>query len=240
MIGRVLNSLLKPFDRRVVRIEQAPPSGSLEKKKADYYWEKQQYLERSEFKYVLWIDRVYQQVREVPGHVVELGVAYGRNAILFSHLFRMHAEEDVRKYVGFDTFDGYNETSLEQERNLSDTAWKDNSKQRVEDRLKMAKVASSCTLVAGDIMKTVPEFTQSQPNLRIALLYVDCNAYDPALFGMESLLSYMSPGGIICIDEKKQGGETRALIEFCEKHGFEFRRDASPFSIPAYTRISKS
>ena len=45
----------------------------------------------------------------------------------------------------------------------------------------------------------------------------------------------MSPGGVICIDEKKQGGETKALIEFCKKHDLRFMKDSTPFSIPAYT-----
>jgi len=47
----------------------------------------------------------------------------------------------------------------------------------------------------------------------------------------------MAPGGVICKDEKMQGGETKALTEFCRKYGLEYRKDAGPFSIPAYTRL---
>lgn len=225
MIGEFVNACLAPFSLQLSRVN------------ADTYWMRQQYLESREFKYVLWIDRIYDQIREVPGHIVELGVAYGRNAILFSHLARMYGEDDVRKYYGFDTFSGYNAQSLQNNAKLSADAWNDNSKAKVEGRLKRAGVDQNCSLVAGDILHTLPDFLSRSPDLRVAILYVDCNAYEPAIFGMETLLPFMSPRGIVCIDEKQQGGETRALIEFCQKHDFEFRRDRSPFAIPAYTRV---
>jgi len=47
----------------------------------------------------------------------------------------------------------------------------------------------------------------------------------------------MSPGGIICIDEKKQGGETKVLLEFCNKYNLKFMKDSSSFSVPAYTMV---
>jgi hypothetical protein len=55
---------------------------------------------------------------------------------------------------------------------------------------------------------------------------------------MELLKPFMSPGGIICIDEKMQSGETKAFIKFCRKYNLKYREDDSPFSIPAYKRIS--
>lgn len=237
MIGTVINKLLKPLSLRLVKIQPAASASEKVGRRSDRYWDKQQYLEKTEFKYILWLDRLYDQIGEVPGHIVELGVAYGRNAILFSHMMRMRSEEDVRKYYGFDTFAGYSESSLEGNTNLSEHAWKNNSKEQVEERLKRAGVANSCQLFEGDILKTVPAFTDENPHLRIALLYIDCNAYEPAIFALEALRPFMTPGGIICLDEKKQGGETKALIEFCEKHGLRFQRDSSPFSIPAYTRM---
>ena len=51
------------------------------------------------------------------------------------------------------------------------------------------------------------------------------------------LKDFMSPGGVICIDEKRQGGETKALIKFCEDNNLKYIKDATPFSIPAYTVI---
>ena len=75
-------------------------------------------------------------------------------------------------------------------------------------------------------------------NFQAAMLYIDCNAYEPALHAMELFKPFMAPGGLICIDEKMQGGETKALTEFCRKYKLEYRKDDTPFSIPAYTRLS--
>lgn len=225
---KTVNSLLRNFGLELKKTSSKP---------ARDYWSEQKYLEKSEFKYVLWIDRVFQKIATVPGHIVELGVAYGRNTILFSHLIHMHNQEDVRNYYGFDTFDGYTENDLKTDKRLSQGAWKSISMEKVEERIQKAGNFKNYKLIKGDLLVTLPKFLEQNLNFRAALLYVDCNAYKPALEGMEIMKDFMSPGGIICIDEKKQGGETKALIEFCKKHNLDFVRDNSPFSMPAYTKI---
>lgn len=212
--------------------------------KRNAFYHDDKYLDKAEFKYVLWLDRVYSKIQTVPGHIVELGVANGRNTLLFGNLIHMNGDEQVRRYFGFDTFSGYTSDDMKTSKWLSTSSWKDISYKFVKKRIDNAGFQNTCFLTEGDLKKTLPEFIASgasgftPDNLRIALLYVDCNAYTAALTGMEVLKNYMSPGGIICIDEKQQGGETKALIEFCEKHGFEFRKDASPFAIPAYTVVN--
>lgn len=195
------------------------------------------YLDRAEFRYILWLDRIYEKIRRVPGHVVELGVARGRNAIVFSHLISMNGEDEVRKYFGFDTFQGYTEADIELDPHLRRDQWKDNSRALVEARLAKAGFARLTTIIEGDIVETVPRFLQSHPNFRAALLYVDCNGYRPSIAGMRGFRGFMSPGGVICIDEKQQGGETRALVEFCKDEGLTFQKDASPFGVPAFTVV---
>ncbi len=199
--------------------------------------EKDGYLDKQEFRYILWLDRIYQKIQNVPGHIVELGVARGRNAIIFSTLIQLNGDDAVRKYFGFDTFEGYTDEDVQLDPHLVPDDWKCNTLEWVNQRIKNCNFEKLCTLYQGDIKETVPAFVDSKPNFRAALVYVDCNAYLPAMKGMEALLNYMTPGGIICIDEKIQGGETRALIEFCQKYGYKFQKDASPFSIPAYTQI---
>ena len=204
---------------------------------ADYY-HKQQYLESNEFKYILWLDRVYQKIERVPGVIVELGVAYGRNAIIFSKLADGYGQGDTRKYYGFDTFSGYTEYSLLQDEHLSSKTWKQNSKEKVISRLARADVLRKCELIEGDISKEVPKFAKRNKNLKIALLYVDCNAYQPAIDGLRALFPFMVPGSVICVDEKLPGSETRALYDFCEEAGLRVCRDAGSFAVPAYTLVS--
>lgn len=62
---------------------------------------------------------------------------------------------------------------------------------------------------------------------KFALLYIDCNAYTPAIKAMETFYYHLSPGAVICIDEKVQGAETRALVEFAEKRGLRVFRNSN-------------
>lgn len=193
------------------------------------------YLDKREFRYILWINSVYEKIRNIPGHVVELGVARGRNSILFANLIEMYGESHLRHYYGFDTFYGYAEEDLKRDKHLSADYWAELSSEFARGRISRAGFGKTCTLVEGDIMETLPDFLRKFPNFRASLVYVDCNAYRPSLFAMQQLKDFIVPGGVICIDELRQGGETQALIEFCREHGLEYRKDESPFTVPAYT-----
>jgi hypothetical protein len=201
------------------------------------------YLDSKEFRYILWLDRIYEKIQNVPGHIVELGVAKGRNSLIFSNLIELNGDSEVRKYYGFDTFSGYTDEDLTESPHLNSNNWKDSSYEYVNERIRIAGYADICKLIPGDLKQTLPAFIESgmpgfnPGHLRVALLYVDCNAYLPAITGMEVLRQYMSPDGVICIDEKLQGGESKALIDFCKKYGYKFMKDSSSFAIPAYTRI---
>ena len=155
----------------------------------------------------------------------------------------MNGEESVRNYYGFDTFDGYTKDDLRRSPHLSAEAWKETSLEFVRERIGLQKLSNVCRVFKGDIKEIGSDFVNSRQakfnpgKLRIALLYIDCNAYLPAKFSMDFFKEFMSPGGIVCIDEKLQGGETEALIEFCSENKLTFEKDEGPFAIPAYTRI---
>jgi hypothetical protein len=229
LILRVINKVLSRFNLIVI--------------KRNAFFHDDKYLDRKEFRYVLWLDRIYSKICHVPGHIVELGVAKGRNSLIFGNLIEMNGDADVRRYFGFDTFDGYTPEDIKSSPFLKSSAWKDTSFKFVKKRIENAGYTKTCSFREGDLKDTLPKFLEegadgfTPDNLRVALLYIDCNAYSAAIAGMEILKDYMSPGAVICIDEKQQGGETKALIEFCQRHGYTYLKDDSPFAIPAYTVV---
>lgn len=200
------------------------------------------YLDQTEFLYILSIDRAFQKIARIPGHIVEIGVARGRNAILFGHMIAISNPDGARRYFGFDTFDGFVQEDLENEQHLDAGRWK-GSREFVTARIKAASLSRFCHLIEGDIRSSGPEFLRSGTlghtpgNFRCALLYIDCNAYGASLESMRMFRPYMVPGAIICIDEKTQGGETEALIEFCRQENLQVQRDPEPFSPPAFAVI---
>ena len=108
----------------------------------------------------------------------EIGVADGRNAILFGRLIKIHNDQSVRQYIGFDTFDGFTQKDLERDKHLNKNRWKNNSKETVLSRCHDNDVEDLIEIFEGDAVKVVPEILKNhqgkkfQKNkAKFALLY---------------------------------------------------------------------
>ena len=64
-------------------------------------------LDENQLEYVIWLVRLFNQIEKVPGHIAEIGVASGNNSILFGKLIQQYGQSSVRRYFGFDTFEGF-------------------------------------------------------------------------------------------------------------------------------------
>lgn len=181
------------------------------------------YLERIEISYLYSILNLFREVESCPGHIVELGVGAGRNAIIFGNLLKATGQDASSLYFGFDTFGSYTERDLKLEQNLNSQKWENNSLKFVEDRLSRHDLNEVSHLIPGDIRTTLPDFIsnkhvkKSPEHLYCRLVYVDCSAYEPAKIALDLLWERMVPGGLIAVDQRTQGGEWKAAIEFCEK-----------------------
>lgn len=72
-------------------------------------------------------------------------------------------------------------------------------------------------LVAGDVVKTVPDFLKVNPHTLISLLYLDLDLYEPTISALNDLYDRVVRGGIIAFDEINNPmwpGETEAFLEF--------------------------
>lgn len=212
--------MLKKIAKRILLIE----SGNL--------------IDDYNLEYLLWISNIYLKIKNIPGHIAEIGVADGRNTILFGRLIKLHRDQSVRQYIGFDTFDGFIDRDLARDTHLDKINWKDNSRKKVLKRCFDNDVEDLVEIFEGDASKLVPHVLKNhigkkfqKGKAKFALLYIDCNAYIPAVDSMESFLPYMIPGGFIVIDEKNQGGETEAIIEFAKKHSLKLEK-FGPNEIP--------
>lgn len=181
----------------------------------------------SELEYLLWICSLYQKLDSIPGHIAEVGVASGRNAVLFGRLIRIFGDSSSRQYIGFDTFDGYIESDLSRDRHLAsgNDRWKAFSKAGVLKRCSINGVGDVVELFEGDATTEVPRVLiehkgkKFQPGKsRFALVYIDCNAYAPAINSLRAFLPHLMPGAYVAIDEKLQGGESEALIGFAKEN----------------------
>lgn len=188
-------------------------------------------IKDEEIEYILWLTSLYINLARIPGHIAEVGVASGRNTIIFGKLIKLFSDESVRQYLGFDTFDGYVSRDLKLSEHLKKNAWKTNSKKAVLKRCEEAGIAELVEVFEGDALETVPNVLKNHKGkkfqkgkAKIALLYIDCNAYSPAIESMRNFYDYIVPGGIIAIDEKMQGDESLALIDFAKEKALKIER----------------
>lgn len=96
-------------------------------------------LDENQPEYVVWIVRLFEQIEEVPGHLAEIGVASGNNTILFGKLIKLYGQSTVRRYFGFDTFEGFNDRDLSENENSSGNLWRSHqhSFKSVEKRIQV-------------------------------------------------------------------------------------------------------
>lgn len=73
-------------------------------------------------------------------------------------------------------------------------------------------------LIKGEVQKTIPKFLKKN-NLKISLLHLDMDVYEPTRFVLDNLFSKIVKGGIILIDDYQTVyGATKAIKEFLKKN----------------------
>ena len=71
----------------------------------------------------------------------------------------------------------------------------------IHDKNRAVSHISKTELVKGDATKTIPKYIKQNPQLIIALLYVDFSTYAPTKTALKYLLPLVPKGGVICFDK---------------------------------------
>lgn len=178
---------------------------------------------------------LFKKIIDVPGVIVDLGVFRGASTFTWAKLCEIYCPTDIRKTViGFDTFAGFPSigvedgpentvqdvipggyfggASIEEDLNLAQDAMNYDRHLRHKNRIEFVK---------GDVCATIPKFsTEKGDGLRIALLNLDLDLYEPTRVALENFVPKMSRGGIIIVDEYAVdtfGGESKAVDEYFQK-----------------------
>ncbi len=175
---------------------------------------------------------IFKKVTNLPGVIIDMGVYRGTSCFTFAKLCEIFCPTDVRKTVyGFDTFEGF--TSLADEDGKEDLR-QDVKKggyfggDTIEKDLELAQKAMNedkhirhidrIELIKGDVSETIPKFVESKGNgLKVVLLNLDLDLYEPTRVALEHFVPLMVQGGIIIVDEYAVdtfGGESKAVDEY--------------------------
>ena len=163
---------------------------------------------------------LFKEVNELPGHVVECGVFKGASLVRFAAFRDLLGSPYAKKIIGFDTFDTFPETLYPTDVAVREKFVRDAGAQSIgADQLREVLARQHhdrhVELVEGDITQTVPEYVEANPELRISLLNLDTDVYEPAKVILEQLYPRIVPGGLLVLDDYGTfPGETDAVDEY--------------------------
>lgn len=173
---------------------------------------------------------LFKMSADIPGVILDFGVFRGVSLITWAHLLETFNPLDRRRKVyGFDGFEGLGALTPE---DGAEKASEDGEKRRGGYRAPQEMAATLADLfnedavipnvkrveiIVGEIKQTLPKFIADNPALRVSLLHLDLDLYEPTKFVLEQIFPLISRGGVIVFDEyavTPWEGETRAVDEF--------------------------
>jgi hypothetical protein len=155
--------------------------------------------------------QLFEKVKNIPGDIVECGVFKGSGLLTFLKLKRYLCPNSYKKVIGFDMFDSselinnlhdidkHTMSSLFKDRNFShDKSYKDVLEKKILD---CGFQEHEFLLIKGDISVTAQQFAESNPGLKISLLYLDLDLEEPTYDTLCALWDKVSNNGLIVFDE---------------------------------------
>src|SRR3989338_9434849 len=162
---------------------------------------------------------LFKMANRLAGDIVECGVFKGASLLRFASF------QDIfgawrRSVIGFDTFGAFPETKFAPDRRhrrrfIRDAGASSISRKNLLAVAKRKGIATPIQLIAGNVVDTVHAYVAAHPDLRIALLNLDTDTYEPAVAALEYLYPKIVTGGIFITDDYGVfPGETKAVEEF--------------------------
>lgn len=161
---------------------------------------------------------IFRATMEVPGALVECGVFKGASLMRFLKMREILQNPVARKIIGFDVFGEFPAAAnvgdaLIRERFIAEAGSKGPSEDELQAYIDGCGVGDNIELVAGDVCDTVPAYVEANPQLRLSLLHIDVDLYEPTLACLKHLAPRVSRGGIILLDDYAAFPGANAAIE---------------------------
>lgn len=172
---------------------------------------------------------IYKMILGIPGDIVECGVYKGSSLIQFLCFREYFENAESRKVFGFDVFGKFpNELELDSDRSFVQRFESEGgygiSKDDLESYLSK-KGLRNFQLIKGDVIETLPQFIERNPERRFSLVHVDVDVYEPTVCILENLWDRLVRGGLLVFDDfGTVEGETRAVDEFLDKTSVRLKK----------------
>lgn len=181
---------------------------------------------------------LYKKISKIGGDIVECGIFKGVSFVRFA-MFRELFEDSSKRIIGFDIFGKFPKTKFSPDKKLRERFIKEAGEQSISvqqliDVLEVKKIEKKVDLIQGDITKSVPAYVKSHPEMKISLLNLDTDLYEPAVTILENLFPKIVKGGILILDDYGVfPGETKAVDDYFKNKNIKMQK--FPFSFtPSY------
>jgi len=171
-------------------------------------------------KFVTHLD-LYRQIMNLPGDIVECGVFRANSFMRFAKLRALLENAWSRRIVGFDTFGDFPQASIDADKSQRDAFVAETdgghsiALDDLRDLLQSQGLAENLDLVPGDLVSSAPFYVNKRPQMRVALLHVDVDLYEPTKAALETFYPLMVSGGIVILDDYGAfPGANRAIEEY--------------------------
>lgn len=161
---------------------------------------------------------LYKRIINLPGHIVECGVYKGASIIRFATFRDILENPYSRKIIGFDMFGKFprsgDKNDIEFVNNFESAGGFGIPKTELE-KVFSHKEFSNYEFIEGDISSTIPDYIKTHPELKISLLHIDVDIFEPSKIILENLYERVVKDGLIVLDDYSiVPGATRAIDEF--------------------------
>jgi len=176
------------------------------------------------------------EVKDIPGDIVECGVFKGTGLYTFLKLKKIFNPNSSKKVIGFDFFNTkelINSIENKNDQNTMQVLFSERNFEHLNsfrDKLffqieKHGFLKSDFDLIEGDICLTTKEFSDNNPGFKISLLYMDVDLEIPTYKALNNLWDNVTKGGIIVFDEYgyHKWSESKGVDKFIKEKNLEIK-----------------
>ncbi|WP_418636173.1 TylF/MycF/NovP-related O-methyltransferase [Winogradskyella sp.] len=165
----------------------------------------------------------FKRTSEIRGEIVEFGIFKGNSFFRWIKFRDLLEQTSSRKVIGFDIFGDFPEANFEEDKLKRDAfveetrGGKSISYEEITELLEKQNLHKNVEIIKGDILKTLDKYIDDNPHLKISLLHIDVDLYEPSKVILEKLYDKVTKGGIIVLDDYGAfAGTNKAVDDFFE------------------------
>ncbi|MTE27394.1 TylF/MycF/NovP-related O-methyltransferase [Winogradskyella ouciana] len=163
----------------------------------------------------------FRQTSDVRGEVMEFGIFKGNSFFRWIKFRDLLEQTSSRKIIGFDIFGDFPEAGFEGDKDKRDAfvaetkGGKSISYEEITELLSQQNLNKNVEIIKGDIHDTLEQYLDKNPHLKLSLLHIDVDLYEPTKLVLEKLYDRVTKGGIIILDDYGAfAGTNKAVDDF--------------------------